>query len=90
MIMREGTSPVQPKASRRPVGEKTAALAMHTMCATVLLQLAVEVAPASSLLARLVRDANSFRNLRPSFQVTTVLVEGTAPGSSKRSCKNDA
>jgi len=63
---------------------------MHTTCATVLLQRAVELAPVSSPLARLVRDANSSRNLRPSFQVTTVLAEGTASGSSKRSGKNDA
>lgn len=88
--MGEGTSRVQPKASRQPVGKETAALTMHTTCATVLLQLAVELAPASSLLARLVRDANSSRHLRPSFQATTVLAEGTAPGSSKRSGKNDA
>jgi len=87
--MRECTSPVQPKASRQPVGKETAVLALHTTCATVLLQLAVEVAPVSSLIVRLVRGADSFQVLRPSFQVTTVLVEGTAPGSSKRCCKND-
>ena len=90
MIMRECTSPVQPKPLRQPVGKETAALTMQTTCATVLLQPPAELAPVSSLLARLVRDANSFRNLRPSFQVTTVLAEGTSPGSSKRSGENDS
>jgi len=49
MIMRKAASPVQPKASRRPVDKETAALDMQTTCATVLLHPAVELAPVSSL-----------------------------------------